>query len=270
MAGETTRDGALPSASNCIHKGPPFGGEPVQRDILGSRIWNAFPLSCPADLHAVYKIDVDHPFRADQVSRIFADSAAVAGAHDGAEGSISKPQEDDSHIVGAADNPEEGLRISAKWDGASTTQSATAYVKQGFAAGLEARLDEILDSYDGTLKLSRDYNNEIMGYLDDISGDWAHTPGVVDLTHTGDGATVKANIDPQGPSWKEVNAGGPVGIEATDVVWLLWAATVTQTPVQSDTLTESGGDVWTVLAFLPIREVGQVVKWRCVCRKQVS
>jgi len=74
---------------------------------------------------------------------------------------------DGSHIVGAQDNPEEGLRISAKWDGASATQTATVYVKQGFAATLEARLDEILDSYEGTLKLSKDYNNEIMGYLDD-------------------------------------------------------------------------------------------------------
>lgn len=74
---------------------------------------------------------------------------------------------DGAHIVGATDNAEAELQIAAKWDGASATQSATVYVKQGFAAALDAKLDDILDSFDGALKLSKDYNTEIIGFIDD-------------------------------------------------------------------------------------------------------
>ncbi len=110
-------------------------------------------------------------------------------------------------------------------------------------------------------------------YLDGIARDWAHTPGVVDLVHFQGGITqsgIKAHIDPNGPSWREVNNGGPAGIEPTDCVWIVWAETMQRVPRQGDMLTDEDEAVWTLLSFSPVREEGRVIKWRCVCRQQVA
>lgn len=50
----------------------------------------------------------------------------------------------------------DGLALTAVWDGASVTQSAKVYVKQGFAAAVHGQTESILDETDGTFKLQKD------------------------------------------------------------------------------------------------------------------
>lgn len=115
-----------------------------------------------------------------------------------------------------------------------------------------------------------------MTFLDDLRNDYLHQPGVVTVTHTTAAgvatATVKAHVDLSGPTYKELQPG-TLGIEPTDSVWHVWAATLATAPVQGDTITESGGTVWTILSVTDIAE-GEpgrrlIIRWRCVCRKQV-
>lgn len=113
-----------------------------------------------------------------------------------------------------------------------------------------------------------------MSYLDGIKAGWNHVPGTKTLTHTSqaDGSetlNVKANIDAGGPSFREVQAGGPAGIEPTDTIWNVWAATLAAAPGRGDILTEADGAEWTILTFSPVRAEGEVIKWRCVCRERV-
>lgn len=113
-----------------------------------------------------------------------------------------------------------------------------------------------------------------MSYLDGIKAGWNHVPGTKTLTHTSqaDGSetlNVKANIDPTGPSFREVQAGGPAGIEPTDTIWFVWAATLATAMSRGDLLAEEDETTWTILSFSPVRAEGEVVKWRCVCREKV-
>jgi hypothetical protein len=110
-------------------------------------------------------------------------------------------------------------------------------------------------------------------WLDDIAADWANTPGVVDLIYQDSEAVtitgLKGNIDSQGPRYREIQ-GGVAGIEVTDTVWLVWAASFAVTPARGDQLIEEDDTAWTVLSVDAIRESepgrSLVIKWRCVCR----
>ena len=74
---------------------------------------------------------------------------------------------DGSYIVGAEGYDEHELRIGATWDGASTTQTATVCVKQGFGAALDAKLDDLLDSLDGAMTVAQNYNTTVIEGIDD-------------------------------------------------------------------------------------------------------
>lgn len=112
-----------------------------------------------------------------------------------------------------------------------------------------------------------------MTVASNIAGDWEHMGDVIEtVTHTDATdsqtyATVKAHRDEL--SYREISADGLAGLEPTDIVWVVWAETLTVTPAQGDTITDSAGVVWGIMSF-SARTIGAtVIKYRCICRKQV-
>jgi len=110
-----------------------------------------------------------------------------------------------------------------------------------------------------------------MGLAEAIAGEWRHIDGVETVAYTSPADVTDADVKAirQAPSWREVTLGGPAGIQATDVVWLVWAETCSQTPVQRGKITDSAGAVWTILSFAAETWGAITIRWRCVCRKQV-
>lgn len=107
----------------------------------------------------------------------------------------------------------------------------------------------------------------------DIQGDWQHMGDAIeDVTHTDktdDSETAEVKANRSELSFREVSANGPAGLEPTDVVWVVWAETLDGVPAQGDTLTDSAGEVWTILS-MAVKTIGAIViKYRCVCRQQV-
>jgi hypothetical protein len=85
---------------------------------------------------------------------------------------------------------------------------------------------------------------------------------------TGDPATVAAKRTEL--SHREASLGGPAGIQPTDVVWIVFAATITAIPVRSATITDSDSDVWTVQSVTTRSFAGTPYEYRCICRKRAT
>jgi hypothetical protein len=111
-----------------------------------------------------------------------------------------------------------------------------------------------------------------MALVDDLATNYLHDERTETVTHTAaaDGSTVATTKAAREQlSFREM-AGGPVGIESTDVVWVVWRSTVGKDVVRGDTITDSASAVWTVLSAVPWIYAGIIINYRCVCRKQVS
>lgn len=63
--------------------------------------------------------------------------------------------------------PEHSLQLTAEWDGASSTQTATVYVKQGFAGALEDALKDILRTTSGSIQIDQEYVDDVIEDLKD-------------------------------------------------------------------------------------------------------
>ena len=111
----------------------------------------------------------------------------------------------------------------------------------------------------------------------DIANVYQYIDGIETVTHTVYPAgTATATVKGQRGelSFREVASNGPAGIESTDMVWELWATTLASgaVPRQGDTITDSAGTVWQVLAVgagSKDRIGTTVIRYRCVCRQQV-
>ncbi len=66
-------------------------------------------------------------------------------------------------------------------------------------------------------------------------------------------------------SHREVQQGGPLGIEAHDVVFNLQANTTSIVPEPGDTITDGDSVVFQVLS---VNKMTLGTRWRCVCRQQ--
>ena len=111
-----------------------------------------------------------------------------------------------------------------------------------------------------------------MTVASDIAGDWQSMSDIIeDVTHTDatDSGTDAAKAYRAELSFREISANGPVGLEPTDIVWVVWAETMAATPAQGDTLTDSSSVVWSILALSAVTIGAIVIKYRCICRKQV-
>ena len=111
-----------------------------------------------------------------------------------------------------------------------------------------------------------------MALFDDIATDYQHVDGietvtVSDLAAETSVATVKAHREEL--SHREVMLGGQVGIAPTDIVWVVWSATLGAIAMDSScTITDSVGTVYRIQS-LQEKTIGSTsIKWRCVCRKQ--
>jgi flagellar hook-associated protein 2 len=62
----------------------------------------------------------------------------------------------DNRLEGAEGTDEEGLVLTAVWDGVSSTQSADVRVKRGFACAIHDELEALLDSVAGPVQLKTD------------------------------------------------------------------------------------------------------------------
>ena len=106
----------------------------------------------------------------------------------------------------------------------------------------------------------------------DIATDWQHVDGIEDVTYTrrlpsGD-ATDAAKAHRESLNFRETMLNGPAGLQPTDIVWVLWAATLAYTPSQGDTITDSAADVWAILSATGATIGATAIKYRCICRKQ--
>ena len=70
------------------------------------------------------------------------------------------------YVAGTTDNPESSLWVRASWDGVSTTQTATVYVRQGFTGQIADAIDELLDPTDGLLQNLDESYDEIIEQID--------------------------------------------------------------------------------------------------------
>lgn len=109
-----------------------------------------------------------------------------------------------------------------------------------------------------------------MTYIDDLRADWQNATGVQSGTYTvrSDGSTVanvRANLDPDSPSYGTVD--GPATVGVREAVWFIWDVTLGRTPDYGDSITVAGV-VWIIQTFQAVAEEGTVVKWRCDCRAQ--
>lgn len=72
-----------------------------------------------------------------------------------------------------------------------------------------------------------------------------------------------------GLSRKEVALSGPAGLEPTDIVWEIGAATMSGTePNTGGEITDSASAVWSVLSWSALTIGATVVAYRCICKKQ--
>jgi flagellar hook-associated protein 2 len=68
-------------------------------------------------------------------------------------------------LTGYEGEDEEGLSLTAVWDGASATQTATVRVRSGFAANAAGHLESLLDEVDGAIQFKQDqYDSRLAGY----------------------------------------------------------------------------------------------------------
>jgi len=110
-----------------------------------------------------------------------------------------------------------------------------------------------------------------MTLASDIQADYVFVDGIETVTHTAlsGGVTAIARGNRSELSYREIMAGGPAGIQPTDVVWTIWATTVPAGPAQEETITDSAGSVWKILSVGAVCLGSVAIKYRCVCRKQV-
>ncbi len=105
----------------------------------------------------------------------------------------------------------------------------------------------------------------------DIANDMADMDGIETVTLTGyrSGSTVtdtSVTALRRALSHREVDAGGPVGLDPSDLVWHLQANTITTiVPAPGDTITDGDSVVWTVISASK-ETLG--TRWRCLTRKQ--
>jgi len=110
-----------------------------------------------------------------------------------------------------------------------------------------------------------------MAYPDDLRSQWRHLSTVVQVTYTppdGGAADTDVRAEIGDVSYREAMMAGQAGLEPTDKVWTIWAETCTAAPVQRGTITYDGA-TWQVLSVIEQRVATALVKYRCVCRKQV-
>ena len=69
-------------------------------------------------------------------------------------------------------------------------------------------------------------------------------------------------------SFRELQFGGGAGYDATDVVWRLWANTLTVTPVPGDAVHEATGEEWSIQSLTSTRIGNVIVNHQCVCKKR--
>ncbi len=106
----------------------------------------------------------------------------------------------------------------------------------------------------------------------DIAGDMAQMDGIETVTLTGyrSGSTVtdtSVTALRRQLSHRELQLGGPVGLEPTDMVWHLQENTITTiVPAPGDTITDGDSVVWTILSASK-ETLG--TRWRCPSRRQV-
>lgn len=110
-----------------------------------------------------------------------------------------------------------------------------------------------------------------MTLAQDIADDYEFMDGVEDITFTPQNpvaaavASVKAlrGVLTRGEQY----LGATAGIEPSDVVWHLWASTLSGTvPKPGDKITDSDSASYRILSLqlMTLR-----TRWRCVCRKDV-
>lgn len=113
----------------------------------------------------------------------------------------------------------------------------------------------------------------IVSIAEAMSHDWQHTDGVETLTYIAPDGAVTADVRGRRLelSWRETMAGGPLGLEPTDIVWEVWRDTLGAADLaQGGRLTDGAGVAWRVLSFTRAVGLGAVVvTYRAVCRKQV-
>jgi len=63
--------------------------------------------------------------------------------------------------------PENGLQLTAEWDGTSLTQTATVRVKQGFAGATEDVLDRMLKATSGSIQIDQEHVDDVIEQLKD-------------------------------------------------------------------------------------------------------
>jgi flagellar hook-associated protein 2 len=93
-------------------------------------------------------------------------SARIKLASEG-ESAWRDAEVDGNVIIGAEGHDEQYLRITATWDGASTTQEAEVRVREGLAGKLYEAIDEMLDSSDGAVTIARDQCDSSLDVIKD-------------------------------------------------------------------------------------------------------
>jgi len=73
---------------------------------------------------------------------------------------------DGTKLTGQADNPEQGLRLTAVYPGQAGTYSGQVRIRQGFAGATYNRVKEILDATSGGLKLKKDHIQVVIDGID--------------------------------------------------------------------------------------------------------
>jgi hypothetical protein len=111
-----------------------------------------------------------------------------------------------------------------------------------------------------------------MGIADLIQGDLESVDGATTVIVTDvSSQTATANVRAvrTGLSHREATMAGVAVMEGVDVVWSLVGEDLpADVPVNGDTVTDTAGVVWVIQSLTGVG-VGSVVKWRCVCRRQV-
>ena len=106
----------------------------------------------------------------------------------------------------------------------------------------------------------------------DLQLDYQHIDGIETVTHTtGTGATT-ATVKALRVELKDLNigSGGPAVVDASEVIWEVWQATLECALAIGETLTDSADDVWKIHEMRRVgnpadRSIAQ--KWVCACNK---
>jgi len=96
----------------------------------------------------------------------------------------------------------------------------------------------------------------------------AVTVTYTNLAGTGTTATAKAKRSELG--YREMQMGGPVGIEPTDAVWIVGSATIGALTFERGGTITYGGVVWTILNFRALLVQGTVTAYRAICRERAT